>query len=86
MKAISIAMSSFLVLAASTALAATLHVRAEYPNGDKIDQDTVHSMAGASLFRSKVKEKVCRDKGPGNHVWFYYVGTSKGVKNTARCK
>ena len=83
MKSIQFALSSALILVASSAFAGTtLELRAEEADGTLIDSDTVHSMAGAKLFRDKVKANYCPGK-KGQH-WFYRVGTQKPVKNTCR--
>jgi hypothetical protein len=40
-----------------------------------------------SKFRTKINDRLCRDRGKGKHLWYYQVGNSRGlVANYARCE
>lgn len=83
MKAITIALSTALILATTSAFAGTaLKVRAEEADGTLIDSDTVHSLKAAKLFRENVKATWCA--GKKGQSWYYQVGKQKRVKNTCR--
>ena len=87
MKAITIAFTTSLILVTSTVLAGVSYVvEARYADGSLIDSGTYYSTKETRAFREKVKDKVCDDKGKGNHTWFYKVGKQKPVKSTAFCK
>ena len=87
MKAITIGFATSLMVVCTTALAGVSYVvEARYPDGSLIDSGTYFSTKETRAFREKVKDKVCDDKGKGNHTWFYKVGKQKPVKSTAFCK